>query len=102
MKYLMLGAITEAPAEPVNCLAPCRRRDPAAGIRGHALGAPVLKRLDERVLHELLGQPDIAQPGGQPGQDPGARLAVGPLQLAGLVHTRKSCSTVRSRLSGRC
>jgi hypothetical protein len=62
----------------------------------------MFQRLDEGVLHELFGQANIAQPGGEPGPDPGALLAIRALQFVGLVHTRQSPSTTRSPLSVRC
>jgi hypothetical protein len=47
VKYLLLGAISES-------------GQPAARVRRHPVGAPVLERRHERVLHELLGQADVA------------------------------------------
>ena len=44
---------------------------PGAGIGGNALVRPVPERRDQRLLRELLGQPDIADDAGQPGDQLG-------------------------------
>ena len=66
--------------EPVDGLAAGRGGQPAAAVRRH-VAAPVLEGLDERVLHGVLGQADVAQPRGERGPDPAGLLAVGPLKL---------------------
>src|ERR1700724_2082622 len=45
------------PAQLVDCLTPGGGGQPAARVRRRALGAPVLKRLDERGLDRLFRQP---------------------------------------------
>ncbi len=80
------------PAEPVNRFTPGGGGQPAARVRRHALGAPVIECLDEGVLHQLLGQTDVAEPHSQHGPDLGGLLPVDLLKLARTVHTGQSSS----------
>ena len=74
-------------AEPVKGLAAGGGRQPAAGVGGHPVARPVLDRLDERVLHRVLGQADVAGARGEGGPDPGRLLPVGALKrLPSRVH----------------
>src|SRR6267378_2872245 len=65
---------------------------PGAWVRRHALRRPVFESLHEGVLHQLLGETDIAEPRGERGPDPGRLLPVDLLQLVGAVHTDQSVS----------
>ena len=67
-------------AEPVEGLAAGGGGQPAAGVGGDPVARPVLDRLDERVLHRVLGQADVAGARGQGGPDPGRLLLVGALK----------------------
>ena len=66
--------------QPVQRLAAGRGRQPAARVRGDAVARPVLDRLDERVLHRVLGQADVAGTRGEGGPDPGRFIPVGALK----------------------
>ena len=47
------------------------RHQPGARVGGNALARPLLQRRNQRLLRELLGQPDIAHDAGQPGDQLG-------------------------------
>ena len=49
-------------------------RDPAGRIVGDSLLRPAAQRLDEGILNRFLGQVDVAESSGQPGEDHGIRL----------------------------
>ena len=68
------------PAQPVDRLAPGGGGQPAARV-GRRRVPPVLEGLDERVLDGVGGQPDVADPRGQRGGDPGRFGPVDPLEL---------------------
>ena len=71
-------------AQAVERLAPRRRRQPRAGALGSAAAVPVDRRGDERVLHDVLGQREVAvEPARDGGQHGGALVAVRPLERAG-------------------
>src|SRR5216683_1840410 len=93
-ELLLPGAFS---AEPVDRLAPSRGGQPAAWVRRHALRRPVFESLHEGVLHQLLGETDIAEPRGERGPDPGRLLPVDLLQLVGAVHTDQSVSRAGAR-----
>jgi len=63
--------------EPVDSLTAGRGGQPAPGV-GRDVALPVLEGLDERVLHRVLGQPDVAEPRGQRRADPAGLVPVGP------------------------
>ena len=67
-------------AEPVECLAAGRRGQPAARVGRHPVARPVHHRLDERVLHRVLGQADVPGTRGERGPDLGRLLPVRPLE----------------------
>ncbi len=52
--------VTLPAAEPVQGVASRRDLQPGAGLVGDAVGAPVPERLDDGVLHRLLGDVEVA------------------------------------------
>ena len=82
-----LALAEPVPAEPVEGLAAGGGGQPAARVGGHAVARPVLDRLDERVLHRVLGQAEVPGPRGQRGPDPGRLLPVCALErFRGRLH----------------
>ncbi len=99
-----LALADPVPAEPVEGLAAGGGGQPAARVGGHAVARPVLDRLDERVLHGVLGQAEVPGPRGQRGPDPGRLLPVCALErFRGRLHgpslpRRVPCPGVRQSL----
>ena len=70
-------------AQAIERLAPRRRRQPRAGAVRCAAAVPVDRRGDERVLHDVLRQGEVAvKPARDGGQHGGALVAVRPLERA--------------------
>jgi len=83
------------PAQPVDRLAASGGGQPAARV-GRRRVPPVLEGLDERVLDGVGGQPDVTDPRGQRGGDPGCFGPVDPLEL-GRVQDRAGTGGLRPR-----
>ena len=75
-------------AQAVERPAPRGGGQPGAGAVGHTAAVPLDRRGDERVLHDVLREREIAvQPPADGGQDGGALVAEGALERArGRVH----------------
>jgi hypothetical protein len=56
----------------------------------------VLECLDERVLHDLFRQANVAEPGSERSPDTGSLLAICLLKIISTVHSHESSSTERS------
>jgi hypothetical protein len=74
------------PPKPVDGLPPCRGGQPAAAVRRHLAVTPVLDGLDERVLHRVFGQADVAEACREGGPDQAGLVAVDAFELVGLEH----------------
>ena len=67
---LDLALERHAAADRVDAAAPGDRHEPGARVVRHAGLRPLLERGHERVLREVLGQPDVANDTDQAGDDP--------------------------------
>lgn len=90
-------------AQPVDAPVLGRSHQPGPGIGGYARGRPLFERFDERVLRQFLGEPDVADQGGESGEDArgfqapdrfhrGTRILVRHGQLSGPYTWRRSPS----------
>ena len=85
-------------AQAVERPAPRGGGQPGAGAVGHAAALPLDRRGDERVLHDVLGEREVAvQPPRDGGQDGGALVAEGALERArGRVHASSNLTIGRT------
>ena len=83
---LALAGQVRLAADPVERLVAGDRRDPGAGIGGHALPRPALERDGERVLDRVLGEVEVAERRDQRSDRP-PRLA--PEQAADILIGRR-------------
>jgi len=66
----LLGVALRLAAQPVEGAVARRRRDPRPGVVGDAVLGPALEGDDERVLHRLLGEIDVAEEADERGDGP--------------------------------
>src|SRR5262249_62182495 len=82
-------------------LAPGGGAQPPARVRSPAVVSPVLQCLDERVLHGLSREGDVARARGQRRPDPRGFPPVRALQLRSVVHPSSLAAQARLSRPGR-
>ena len=79
-EHLALAPVPRALAARVVGEAPARHvEEPAAGVRGHAADGPLLDRGQQRLLHRILGRPEVARAPHERAEHPRREIAQGPL-----------------------
>jgi hypothetical protein len=68
-------------ADPVDRPVPSGRHDPGAGVRRDSVAWPALRRLEERVLHRVLGEVEVTEDAAEDRDRAGALVAVGASEL---------------------
>jgi hypothetical protein len=74
LELAQLLRVAAIAAQPVDRAVPGGESDPAGRVGGHALDRPTRHRLDERLLHGVLGEVEVAEHPDQ-GRDRPPRLA---------------------------
>jgi len=62
------------PPEPVDGVALCRRGQPGSGTGWNSVPAPSLQRTEQCVLHDVLGDVEVAEQSRQGGGEPAGFL----------------------------
>jgi len=78
--------------DPVDRAVACRRHDPGAGVRRHAVTRPALGSDEERVLHRVLGEIEIAENAAEDCDATCTLVAVGTGEVVYSRYSELSCT----------